>query len=396
MPPRDPAWDALRGVAILCVVAAHSVGPYVSRPLPGLLWPVYEPARPLMAGTEGLPGPAITDFVFWTIRTFTVPLFFFIAGAFGAKSLAHTDPRVFARTRLARLLPALLLGLAWMVVVMYPIWAWGWVKFGYAAPGHILHAHFGPAVQRNLHGFGHLWYLWYLILLTCALAWSWPLLRRAVEHPRVPALALRAPVAIGALLILLTPVAAFLPDAVFVFDNSYIPTPGFFLFHAVFFVWGAVASRPLLDAQSPARRTLGNIAPILLITGAIIAVVLTRLITPAMHVMQNQDPPLVPGLQDRLRVGTCAAFGAGAFILGLVGLFTLWQRPPAWLSALGRISLWVYITHLAWVGLAAVLLFRVQIPSEAKAACAFAFSLAVTLTTRALLTRTRIGKWMGA
>ncbi len=392
-PDRDPAWDLARGIGVLCVVAAHSVGPYVARPLPGLLWPVYEPVRGLWEykATHGS-GPGVTDLVFWIIRAFTVPMFFFIAGVFTARALGQSAPGAFARSRARRLGWTLLAAYFLVMPLVYVIWTWGWVRYGYAAWEHLLHFHFGPAVQQNFHGFGHLWYLWYLLLISVAAAGVHRLWPRALK----PATAF-GPAFLAACA--LAPVAALLPTAVARFENGYIPRVGFLVFHAVFFAWGCRMSGALLAPGSRPRHVWGALSPLLIITGVVCAVAMLRTLAPALHIRQNQPPPVTLSTEAEWIVGACAAVAGVTLAMGVIGACLRWAdagRPSTAISALGRASLWVYVTHLPWVGLSAVALYSLPLPGEFKACIAFFFALGMSLLSRRILAGTRVGRWLGA
>lgn len=392
-PDRDPAWDLARGVGILCVIAAHSVGPYVARPLPGLLWPVYEPVHGFWEYESPRGGgPGATDLVFWLIRSFTVPLFFFIAGVFTARTLDRHTPGVFARSRAQRLGVTLVAAYFLVMPLVYVIWTWGWVRYGYAAWEHLLHFHFGPAVQQNFHGFGHLWYLWYLLLISVAAAG----VARVLPRPLKPATALGpAFLAVCAL----APIAALLPTAVARFENGYIPRAGFLAFHAVFFAWGCRMSAPLLSPGSRPRHIWGALSPPLIITGVVCATVMIRILAPALHIRQNQPPPVTLTADGAWSVGVCAAVAGVTLVMGVMGACLRWAdagRPSNALAALGRGSLWVYVTHLPWIGLSAVLLYRLPLPGGLKAFLAFGVALGMSLLSRRILAGTRVGRWLGA
>lgn len=392
-PDRDPAWDLARGIGVLCVLAAHSVGPYVARPLPGLLWPVYEPVRGLWeyeAPRGG--GPGVTDLVFWIIRAFTVPMFFFIAGVFTARALTQHTPGTFARSRGRRLGLTLLAAYFLLMPLVYVIWTWGWVRYGYAAWEHLRHFRFGPAVQQNFHGFGHLWYLWYLLLISVAAAAVCRLLPRSSKPGTAFGPAILAACA-------LAPIAALLPTAVTRFQNGFIPQVGFFLFHAVFFAWGCRMSAPLLARDSRPRRVWGALSPLLIITGVVCAVAMIRILAPALHILQNQPPPMMLTTAEAWWVGGCAAIAGVTLVVGVVGACLRWAdagRPAVATTALGRASLWVYVTHLPWIGLSAVALYGVPVPGQLKACAAFLFALGMSLLSRRMLAGTPIGRWLGA
>src|SRR5262249_926121 len=149
------------------------------------------------------------------------------------RSLANTTGRAFAAARLRRIGVPLLAACLFVMPLIYLAWTWGWVRFGYASWEHLWHFHFGPAVQQNLHGFGHLWLLLSLLLFSLPAALCRPLVRRAAN---TTACRWSTPV-VGALLV---PICVFPPTAVTRFENAYLPVLGFFLYHLVFFAWGCV------------------------------------------------------------------------------------------------------------------------------------------------------------
>lgn len=387
----------MRGVGVLCVIGAHSVGPYVSRPLPGLLWPIYEPAAGLWeADPAHGPAPGITDLVFWIIRAFTVPMFFFVAGLMGHQALERHGAREFIRSRARKVGSALFAGFFLVMPVVYVIWVWGWVRYGYAAWEHLRHFHFGPAVQQNLHGFGHLWYLWYLLLMCAAAAGVWRVFEQRKNKNSGSAAFTFGSALLAACV--LVPLGTLSETAVRVFENGYVPRAGFFLFHAVFFAWGMASSRGLLRRDSAARVLWVRLAPITSMTGFVCAVWMLVVLHPALHIRQNEPPPVELSSTDQWRVGVLAAVSGVMLVMGVVGtcLSGRGGRLSGRLAGLGRASMWVYITHMPWVGLAAVAMFGLRMPGELKAGIAFFFALAMALVTRRMFARTRVGAWLGA
>jgi hypothetical protein len=139
-----------------------------------------------------------------------------------------------------------------------------------------------------------------------------------------------------------------------------------------------------------------------------------RTLHPALHIKQNEPPPEMLPTRERWIVGVLAAVAGVAMVMGVVGACVrvsrggtgtasratpylwhsgLWHR---YLSHLGRASLWVYVTHLPWVGLAAVVMFGLRVPGDVKALAAFVFALTMSMLTCRLFTGTRVGRWLGA
>ncbi len=391
--PRQAHWDALRGVALLAVVALHACGPYLSRPLPGLLWPVSEKAATTLPMGERV---AFTDAVFWACRAFAVPLFCFVAGALSIRSLAAAGPAAFARRRAARLGPPLLAGTLIVLPLMYAIWCAGWVRMGWTTWPRAAQFRLDPALRRGTLGLAHYWYLWYTLLYSLILAGAWRFL--APGRPRsAPARPPPPEIACGLLVVALGGACVWaMPSSLLVFVNGYVPAPGFFLYHGLFFLWGALSAQGATERLAPHRTVPPRVWPAtgLTLAGVACSAALPALAAPVMLTLANQPPPTTATDTHRLAAGACATLAAVLMISGLSRL--LHAGPPRWVCGLGRASLWLYATHLPWVGLAAVLLSGVSLPPEAKAAAAFIAGLGLPLLTHGPAGRWRAGRWLGA
>lgn len=385
---RDDSWDLLRGIALLGVLAIHACGPYMARPLAGLLWPVWE-----QSGSIRLPGdldlPWI-DAIFWTCRGFAVPLFFYIAGIFAARSLAGGDRRQYAISRVRRCGGPLLVGTLLILPIMYFVWARGWVHVGSARPEHILGLRYSRSIQPHLHGFAHLWYLAYLLLFALTLAAVWPWAARLKSRPALSTVFPLGIVILGGLCVLA------LPSAVIQFRNAHYPIPGFFLYHALFFAWGVTASGRNFAAATPgAGRTFAVLSLAVLVGCAT-----TLLIAPWQWLRPPQPFPRLPEAGTRLAIGITVTVLAVLMINGLVrgALIHRWSDRPVLrpIVALGRCSLWVYVVHPIAVGAAALGLYFVRLPVELKVIAAFAAGLLLPITLGPLAARTAIGRCLGA
>jgi hypothetical protein len=320
--------------------------------------------------------------VFWAGRMFAVPTFFFVSGVLAQQSLARTrSARDFLRGRWHRLGIPLVAAAFTVLPLMYLIWAWGWVRFGWAAPEHVLHVHFGPAVQRHLHGFAHLWYL-RDCLLCCALL---ACVRRLYtpSKPRVP----RTPwwLLLHALFIgtLGAGIVTTLPDAVLKFPNSYLPAPGLFMFHALFFAWGVWLAR---SGTPSIPRALAVVCALAAVACALI---LPNLAFPAMLLAPNDLHPAHLDPRHRALVGLVACASGVSAILSLLACAPLMQASAirAAVHFLAPRGLWIYLTHLVWMGLVFVMLYAAPIHVFVKAGTAFALGLAGPLITYPLFAR---------
>jgi hypothetical protein len=61
-PPHIPAFDALRGLAMLLGVVLHAAVSYMPHRMPNLLWAVHDSAT-----------SPVLDWVFWAIHSFRMP-----------------------------------------------------------------------------------------------------------------------------------------------------------------------------------------------------------------------------------------------------------------------------------------------------------------------------------
>ncbi len=139
---------------MLLGLVLHSAASYTSRPL-GAAWPYHD--------AQASPWFDLLGFI---IHLFRMPVFFMVAGFFGALLFYRDGPGGMARNRLKRVLAPL--ALAW--VVLYPLTAAGFVfalgrggtagapGWGYVTSGTFL-------TRPNLI---HLWFLYDLLLLYAA------------------------------------------------------------------------------------------------------------------------------------------------------------------------------------------------------------------------------------
>ena len=87
--PRYGGLDWLRAGASLAVVVLHAGIPYMSSPMPGLVW-----------CTTDLPAQSVlVDGLCWGIDTFVMPLFFLIGGFLAGRSWLLQDGRLLAVER---------------------------------------------------------------------------------------------------------------------------------------------------------------------------------------------------------------------------------------------------------------------------------------------------------
>jgi glucans biosynthesis protein C len=155
---RQPGLDLLRVVGCCLVLVLHAAIPYVTHPMPGLLWPVH----------DRFTSPFV-DQIFWSIEGCVMPLFFVMSGYFAAVGLQKRTPQQFVRQRLERLGLPLVLGCMVILPLDFIVWVIGWAKEGLVPLKAIRTVKLGPGFEEAW-GLAHLWYLQYLLLIIAGYA----------------------------------------------------------------------------------------------------------------------------------------------------------------------------------------------------------------------------------
>jgi hypothetical protein len=359
------------------------------RPVPGLLWPVQEPPAP----DDRLAW--LCDGLFHLSRVIAVPMATVVAGFVAARALERHSRREFLLDRWKRLGRPLLLCIPLVLVPMYLIWAWGWIKRGWAAPEHILHVRFGPAVQPNLYGIAHLWYLQYMLVYVLLLTGTWPLIERlratraglrainVLSHPFVAPLLLAA---------LLTPLLNRWPTSILRFHNGFVPEPGQFFKHLLLLLAGVLMAISTREASSPTRTTLTDRTRGWWLLGPIALAGVWALLS-SLH------KGLKPAGDELLQVAAFASITIAAGVWAVLGLLAratlLLERAQASIRWLAEASLWVYLVHLIPQGLCVVLLYQSKVPSQIKLLLVLLAGLVIPLATWRWMRITRLGALLG-
>jgi fucose 4-O-acetylase-like acetyltransferase len=145
--PRYHALDALRAAMMLLGLVLHSAASYTRRPL-GEAWPIHD------AHTS-----VLFDLLAVFIHLFRMPAFFLIAGFFAALLYVRDGAAGLARNRARRVLLPLVL--FWIVV---PLAGLGFVYSLPRTGGAPVPMGDGVVPVWRLPIFGHLWFLYFLVL----------------------------------------------------------------------------------------------------------------------------------------------------------------------------------------------------------------------------------------
>jgi peptidoglycan/LPS O-acetylase OafA/YrhL len=362
-----PAMDALRAAAALAVVSTHAAVAYMDVQMPGLVWAIHDRST-----------SRVFDWIFWWCNGVSMPLFFLLAGFFAAMVCDERGAGVFLRHRTKRLLLPFAAACVVILPVTFYVWAGGWLLAGHCTLQQIRRVQFGPAIQPNLYGPAHLWFLEYLLLLSLLFA-GVELLRRGRKREPRAFDASTALTLMGATALILWVD----PGAPTHFQNSFVPHPARFLYYAVFFFAGAVVFR------GGARVTGSRLQSALSVGASLVAFGGVAWLLP-LHLSEQ-----LHGMARLLLVGTTVLF-VWLSVFGFVGLAQhFFERESVAVTYLAAASYWIYLMHFPIVGLTQVGLSQLPGPAFVKYAVVFGVALLLSLLSYERLVRhTVVGAWL--
>lgn len=354
--------DWLRAAATVLVVLLHAGIPYLTHPLPGLVW-----------ATESTQRSGSVDLLCWWINGFIMPLFFVMSGYLASQLRLRLGLRGFLQHRVTRIGGPFLVGGVLVLPLDLYVWLLGWVNAEWIVPKKLQSLKVDPPLGDSLWGVGHLWFLEYLMLY-CLCGWalcslverirgatSSGRLRNALvtQENRVlrPSRQRRSFLGFDGLsCILLAGIAIcsailwWQPRIVIGFRHAWLPLWENALYYAVPFTLGWFLHHSQKQAVSWKRGALGLIAA----TGLFV-LMLPRL---RQHVLQEAFPVSDPWLPLLF-----AAFGLLMSLnLFRVALAVRCGPPPGTVRYLCEASFWIYLIHHPLVALAHVDLALVDWP----------------------------------
>lgn len=358
--------DNLRALAMLAGVVFHAALAY--SPLMRPVWPAAD------AG-----GSTIVDVVAWFMHMFRMPLFFALAGYFAALLVTRRNMAGLFRNRCARILlplvllaPPILGSMNWLTAraaetVSRPSPALAWIRSYVDQHG----------AMPSLPSWGHLWFLFYLMLFTLTV-WVTSALGVGRIGSRVAAMPVAA--LIVGFPLLSAPVLA-LVGMPWPAPEFFVPALWALVFFGLYFAFGY----QLFHHDSLLDR-MRSLSPFLLVGAVVSYLVLFRWT----HGFMDARPSAVPrGVQALLEA--CAGFW-----------MTLWCLLAArrWLTSrsatmrwLADSAYWVYMVHLPLLLATQYQLLDMQLHWIAKFAVALAVTLLLSFTSYQLLVRhTVIGR----
>lgn len=365
--------DALRAAMMFLGLALHGAASYMTEATDA--WGFKDPST-----------SELFDLVVFTIHIFRMPVFFVLAGFFGALLFARRGAREFLGNRFSRIGWPLLLG--WPL--LYPATVIGFdfaaARTGTSPSGWSLGHPPNGQIQMDWVLI-HLWFLYYLLIFYTAAVLLLGMARwmPAAFKDRVLAAFRWGVTSRGAVLLFALPTAlSLLPMELGVLETipSLTPAPRILLAYGVFFGFGWLLfrERDLLPRLEPgAVRRLWSCLGVLLLMLPAVAVVTHRL----------------PGNEGLARAVTA---GSGALItwlsiFGFLGLFLRhFRQPSAGLRYLADASYWVYLIHLPIIIWTTGFLVPAPLHALPKFLIAVGLTLALSLLTYDVLVRpTRLG-----
>ena len=300
---------------------------------------------------------------FWTIHAFRLPLFFLVAGFFGALLLESRGTGGLLRNRTIRIGVPLVVGVAAIVPVLSLL-----LRAASSSPD--------PALPAGLLGEiadlkpSYLWFLWYLALLYAAV-----LAARQVLAGRKGA-AIARDVAATILGSRLAPLLLAVPTALLLYRQptwmasstpaeSFVPALDLLAYYAIFFLSGwALFVTPGLRERIEGRP--GHYC-----------VLATLALPPALALYLLQDEPAIgAGRWFHLLALLLLSISTWSIVLGLLGVSRRYlaahsPRLRLWADA----SYWIYLSHFVPMAALAAALLAVQMPETLR----FAILVGATL-----------------
>jgi len=356
-PQRYHSLDALRAAMMLLGLVLHSAASYIQAPI-GWMWPYQD--------SQTSP---FFNLLLAFIHLFRMPVFFVMAGFFAALLYHRDGPAGFVRNRVKRVLLPLVI--FWPIVIPLT-----WLGFVFAARqvGGPMVWDFVrdlPPLKRPV--FGHLWFLYDLLLFYAAALLVVPAASRMSARVRqCVADVFRAMTTRrwGVLVLAGVTTITVLPMERPTIETSaaLVPPARILAAYAVFFAFGWLLFSQRDVVESFAARWRSTFAAGMAATLAYITVLLAR---------RSLDPTWwhVSGVI----VGAVAVW---LLIFGITGAFVRYLSiPKPLVRYFSDASYWMYLLHVVPITWCAGLLARSDAPAFAKFGVVLGVAIAVTVAT---------------
>ncbi len=363
-------FDAVRALAALGVVLLHACVPYLKNPMPGLVWSVRD-----------TPSETV-DRLFWGIEVFIMPIFLVLAGYLAWQTLSRRGPKSLVSSRTKRLLLPFFFAVCVVLPIDLYIWVLAWVGEGTVEAVKLKSLKFDGVVDKDLWGFGHLWFLHYLFfyVVITSVIFKFDLLRMiCAKFSRSPVFAAAGLCLVGFCTLSIA------PEVVWGFQHEFYPVPSKFLYSGTFFAGGLLIAS--VDPSFAWFRERARVMVVLSVMLLASAVLLGQ-----WHLAHQENALASQGLAF---VTVLAAWSVTLTLVSSSLSITRLSTPIAYLAAA---SFWVYLVHHPILGLVHFDLkgWIPGISPVVKITIAFAVSVGLSLATyEAFVRRSRLGKWLG-
>ncbi len=377
--PRENAVDLLRAGAILLVVTLHSALAYIQQEIPALVWAVHDP----LGTNRGF------DLFCWWSMSVSNAMFFLISGFLAAGIWDSRGLVGFWVNRGRRVLLPFLIGMVVIAPLSLYAWYYGWLVMGRATPREVAKWQFSyPGFQANLYGPGHLWFLFYLIMMlgvfTCGRFFGgpWRPLERLMGW-----LATRSVGLLGLGLISTVFLGAHLYfygiDAALDRHNSFVPDVVRVGHYFMFFLAGVGL-----------RGIPGSLAGLWPRSAWLLVLSVPVFVARALLLSMDWVAPLP--LAPRLVMTVLGGFFSWLTVLGLLGTACHYVHSPMRVVRyLADGSFWIYLIHMPLVGVLQADFYQVPIHPVLKFAIVWTVTMGLGIGTYQLWVRhTFIGRFL--
>ena len=326
------------------VVFLHAAVPYLTHPMPGLLWPVRDSTS------------SFVDASFWAIEIVVMPLFLVLSGfyAFKAFRSCDADAKTFLNSRARRLIRPLLFAAVVILPIDLYLWVLGLIADGLVPMTKLRSLKIPSPHGDHLWGTSHLWFLLYVFLYGCVLVAVARCFRSGVAlkyRPTIRRASAIALPAVGAL------VLTFAPEVVFGFQHAFMPVFSKWLYSGTFFAGGA-----MIAIFDPHFRTIDRLAYRSFLHGTLLVAAAVVLGTWSLDTgsigIDAPDRALSRSTLASISLAFITALAAWTFSLGAIGVANRQAQRVASMprlakavTYLGGASFWVYLVHHPIVGL---------------------------------------------
>lgn len=344
---RIHALDSLRAIMMLLGLVLHSALTY-NITNHGNAWSLKDPKTTHL----------FSDFLVLLIHSFRMPMFFFVAGFFGALLFYERSPRLMVKNRVSRIILPFIV----FLLILNPIilLAFGHTQSVFSG----LEYPIDNTLQAlsNVAGFipkstSHLWFLYYLILITGTSVILGFLLRRrnqltklmkksfdwVIQRPLI-----RVLVFSGFIFILLNILGTSMVES----SVALIPEPNTFFFYLFFYLFGWVLFKSKNQLATFVRYDLISV-----VLAVVLCISQGLIITNSNLNPQSASPILI----------TFSALVVSLFIFGITGLFIRYasQHSTA-MRYISDSSYWVYLIHLPIAAIIPAFIWKLPIPALIK------------------------------